>query len=118
MGASTRGQSFNPSDPAKVARSRMGNIGQWYPGANESGAIPNVSFGGVSNGINSGLGNIPYTNENPVFSFIDNLNVVRGTHAFKFGIYIERMRKDEVGGTNTRGAFDFGRNTNNPFDAN
>ena len=118
QGASTRGQSFNPSDPSKVARSLMGNIGQWYPGANESGAIPNVTFGGVSNGINSGLGNIPYTNENPVFSFIDNLNIVRGTHAFKFGIYVERMRKDEVGGTNPRGAFDFGRNTNNPFDAN
>ncbi len=32
--------------------------------------------------------------------------------------YIERMRKDEVGGTNPRGAFAFGRNTNNPFDSN
>jgi hypothetical protein len=118
MGVSSRGQTFNPSDPSKVARSLMGNIGQWYPNSNESGAIPNVSFGGVQNGINSGLGNIPYTNENPVFSFIDNFSKLYGTHSLKFGIYIERMRKDEVGGTNTRGAFDFGRNTNNPFDSN
>lgn len=118
FGVSTRGQAFNPSDPSKVARSKMGNIGQWYPAGNESGAIPNVSFGGVQNGINTGLGNIPYHNENPVFTFVDNQSKVIGTHTFKFGIYIERMRKDEVGNGNTRGALDFGRNTNNPFDAN
>jgi hypothetical protein len=118
VGVSTRGQAFNPSDPSKVARSKMGNIGQWYPSGNESGAIPDVSFGGVPNGINSGLGNIPYHNENPVFTFIDNHSKIVGTHNFKFGVYIERMRKDEVGSGNTRGSFDFGRNTNNPFDSN
>jgi hypothetical protein len=118
MGVSTRGQAFNPSDPSLIARNKMGNIGQWYPGGNESGAIPDVSFGGVTNGINGGIGNIPYHNENPVFSWVDNITKVVGTHVLKAGIYIERMRKDEVGGGNTRGAFDFGRNTNNPFDSN
>lgn len=118
FGVSTRGQAFNPSDPSKVARSKMGNIGQWYPAGNESGAIPNISFGGVQNGINTGLGNIPYHNENPVFTFVDNQSKVMGAHTFKFGIYVERMRKDEVGKGNTRGAFTFDRNTNNPFDAN
>ena len=118
FGVSTRGQAFNPSDPSKVARSTMGNIGQWYPAGNESGAIPDVSFGGVQNGINGGLGNIPYHNENPVFSFVDNHSKVIGSHMLKAGVYIERMRKDEVGSLNTRGAFDFGRNTNNPFDSN
>ena len=118
MGGTTRGQTFNPVDKEKVARSRMGNIGQWYPASNESGAIPNVTFGGVPNYINPSLGNIPYTNENPVFTFADNLSKVWGTHTFKAGVYIERMRKDEVGGPNTRGAFAFGRNSNNPLDAN
>jgi hypothetical protein len=118
FGASNRAQTFNPTDPSLSARSKMGNIGQWYPQANESGAIPNVSFGGVQSGINSGLGNIPYTNRNPVITFADNLNWMKGSHALKFGIYLERMRKDEVGGANTRGAFDFGRNVNNPFDSN
>jgi hypothetical protein len=118
MGASTRGQAFNPSDPSLIARSKMGNIGQWYPAGNESGAIPDVSFGGVQNGINNGIGNIPYHNENPVFTWVNNVNKILGTHALKFGLYIERMRKDEVGGANTRGSFDFGRNTNNPFDSN
>jgi len=118
MGASTRGQTFNPTDPDRIARSKMGNIGQWYPGGNESGAVPDVTFGGVASAINGGIGNIPYTNENPVFSWIDNVTKVLGTHTLKAGIYIERMRKDEVGSANTRGSFDFGRNTNNPFDSN
>lgn len=118
VGASNRAQTFNPSDPSLIARSKMANIGQWYPQGNESGAIPDVSFGGVASGINGGIGNIPYTNRNPVFSFVDNVSWMKGTHAFKFGFYFERMRKDEVGSGNTRGSFDFGRNTNNPFDSN
>ena len=118
FGATTRGQTFNPVDPQKVARARMGNIGQWYPQSNESGAIPNVTFGGVPNYINPSLGNIPYTNENPVFTFTDNFSKLLGRHSLKFGIYIERMRKDEVGGPNTPGAFDFGRNANTPLDTN
>ena len=118
MGASNRSQTFNPTDPSLVARAKMGNVGQWYPNGNESGAIPDVSFGGVTNAINGGIGNIPYTNRNPVFSWVDNVSWVRGSHALKFGIYLERMRKDEVGSGNTRGSFDFGRNTNNPFDSN
>jgi hypothetical protein len=118
FGATTRGQTFNPVDASKVARSRMGNIGQWYPNSNESGAIPNVTFGGVPNYINASLGNIPYTNENPVFTFTDNVSKLWGRHSIKAGIYIERMRKDEVGGPNTRGAFAFDRNANNPLDSN
>ncbi len=118
VGATTRGQTFNPVDKSKVARSQMGHIGQWYPSSNESGAIPNVTFGGVPNYINPSLGNIPYKNENPVFTFTDNISKVLGTHTLKAGVYIERMRKDEVGSPNTRGAFAFGRNTNNPLDTN
>lgn len=118
IGATTRGQTFNPVDKEAVSRARMGNMPQWNPGANESGAIPNITFGGVQNYINPSLGNIPYTNENPVFTFTNNFSRLAGTHSIKAGFYIERMRKDEVGGANTRGAFAFGRNTNNPFDSN
>lgn len=49
---------------------------------------------------------------------MDNLTKVFGTHTLETGVYIERMRQDEVGSGNTRGSFDFGRNTNNPFDSN
>ncbi len=118
VGASTRGQTFNPVEPEKIARARIPGLGQWYPQSNESGAIPNMTFGGVQNYINPSQGNIPYTNENPVFTFADNFSWLKSSHSLKFGVYIERMRKDEVGGPNTRGSFDFGRNTNNPLDTN
>ncbi|HYK90550.1 MAG TPA: TonB-dependent receptor [Acidobacteriota bacterium] len=118
FGATTRGQTFNPVDPNKVSRSLMGNIGQWYPASAESHAIPNITFGGVQNYINPSLGNIPYTNENPVFAWTDNFNRLMGKHTLKLGVYIERMRKDEVGGPNTRGSFAFDRDTNNPLDTN
>jgi hypothetical protein len=118
VGASTRGQTFNPVEPEKVARTQISGLGQWYPQSNESGAIPNMTFGGVQNYINPSLGNIPYTNENPVFTWADNFSWLKSSHSLKFGVYIERMRKDEVGGPNTRGSFDFGRNTNNPLDTN
>ncbi|NWF82992.1 MAG: TonB-dependent receptor [Bryobacteraceae bacterium] len=118
LGGTTRGQTFNPVEPEKVARSRMGNIGQWYPQSNESGAIPNVTFGGVPNYINPSLGNIPYTNENPVITVSNNFSKLWGAHSLKMGLYFERMRKDEVGSPNTRGAFAFDRNVNNPLDAN
>ena len=118
IAASSRDLNFDATDRSLIARSRMGDIGQWFPHANESGAIPDVSFGGVANGINNGIGNIPYRNRNPVFTWVGNLSRLVGTHALKFGLYVERMRKDEVGGANTRGAFEFGRDTNNPFDSN
>ena len=71
----------------------MGNIGQWFPASNESHAIPSVTFGGnVQNSINPNPGNIPYTNENPVFAWTDNFSILVGKHAMKFGAYIERMK--------------------------
>jgi len=118
VGASTRGQTFNPTEPEKVARTRIPGLGQWYPQSNESGAIPDMTFSSVQNYINPSLGNIPYTNENPVFTWADNFSWLKGSHSLKFGVYIERMRKDEVGGPNTRGSFNFDRNTNNPNDTN
>src|SRR3954471_8324836 len=86
MGASSRGQAFNPSDPSLISRDKMANIGQWYPAGNESGAIPDVTFPGVANAINGGIGNIPYHNENPVFTWVYNMTKVQGTHTVKSGV--------------------------------
>ena len=81
IAASSRDLNFDATDRSLIARSRMGDIGQWFPHANESGAIPDVSFGGVANGINNGIGNIPYRNRNPVFTRVGNLSRLVGTHA-------------------------------------
>ena len=106
-------------DPQVAARSLLGNVPQWYQdGPGTKPYIPNLVFGGVpsSNAPNAGLGNIPYDNWNHIYSFVDNLSKVWKTHQFKAGMYIEHTGKYQVGNGNYRGAFDFTRDANNPFD--
>ncbi|MBI1899059.1 MAG: carboxypeptidase regulatory-like domain-containing protein [Acidobacteria bacterium] len=111
---------FDPIDKQAVDRSKMGNPPQWFKDEKPSvNYIPNVSFGGQpANPVNSSLGNIPYQNWNDIYSFVDNISKVWGTHNLKAGIYIERTGKFQVGNSNYLGTFNFSRNTNNPFDTN
>ncbi|MGH9786696.1 MAG: hypothetical protein ACRD88_21210, partial [Terriglobia bacterium] len=110
----------DPIDTQIVDRSRMGAPPEWFkqtePAAN---FIPNVVFGGQpANPANSTLGNIPYRNGNDIYSFVDNITKVWRNHSFKAGFYIERTGKFQVGGGNYRGAFNFMRDPNNPFESN
>ena len=78
-----------------------------------------MSFSGVSNYANPSLATgLPYYNANAIFSFVDNVSKIAGTHSWKFGLYVERTRKVE---RNTpipaRGTLRFDRNTNNPIDS-
>ena len=36
----------------------------------------------------------PYFNQNTIYSFIDNISKVKGTHVFKVGIYYEHTQED------------------------
>ena len=138
----TYGQSYshiyyNILNPEKLQRSAMNNIPQWFTGANgvsvpeksRSGyppgwlhedLIPNVSFG--STPVSSptiGLSNTPYENWNQIYSFTDNVTKIWGNHTIKAGAYIEHTGKfatNQSGTSNLyRGTFDFGQNTNNPY---
>jgi hypothetical protein len=126
FGKSRNNLYFYPVDPSKMDRSLIGNPPEWY---SDSGTgvtyldsvsyIPNLTFGGgTPNTVTTTFGNIPYENYNNIWSFVDNLNVVRGAHNIKAGIYVERTQKYQVGGGNFRGAFNFSRNVNNPLDSN
>ena len=125
FGKSRNNLYFYPLDPQKMSRDKIGSPAEWYK---DSGTgvtyldsvsyIPNLVFGGNPNPVNASFGNIPYENYNNIWSFVDNINKVAGAHNFKAGIYIERTQKYQVGGGNFRGAFNFGRNANNPLDAN
>jgi hypothetical protein len=106
-------------NPEVAARSLLGTVPQWYQdGPGTKPYIPNLVFGGVpaANAPNAGLGNIPYDNWNHIYSFVDNLSKVWKTHQFKIGTYIEHTGKYQVGNGNYRGAFDFTRDTSNPYD--
>jgi len=103
-----------------VARSRMGNVPQWFPDSNVPDYAPNVGFGGQpSSTINLSLGVSPYRYSDPVWVVSDNLAKVWNTHTFKVGFHIEHAvidSQDERG--LNRGSFDFSRDVNSPFDSN
>ncbi len=125
FGKSRNNLYFYPKDEAKMDRALIGNPAQWYPDAktgvtyrDKVNYIPNLQFGGNPNPADVRFGNIPYENYNNIWSFVDNVSKVSGSHNFKAGVYIERTQKYQVGGGNYRGAFNFGRTSNNPLDAN
>ncbi len=128
FGKSRNNLYFDPVDKQALDRSKMGNPPQWFADAASAGGylpaasanyVPNVTFGGQpSNPVNSGLGNVPYQNWNDIYSIVNNISKVYRTHNLKAGVYIERTGKFQVGGGNYRGAFNFSRDVNNPFDSN
>lgn len=125
FGKSRNNLYFYPRDPEKLDRSRIGNPPEWFKDSgtgvtylNAVNYIPNLTFGGNPNPVTAHFGNIPYENYNNIWSFVDNISKVWNSHTFKAGIYIERTQKYQVGGGNYRGDFNFGRNANNPLDAN
>jgi hypothetical protein len=124
-------------DDSKLSRSLMNNVPQWYKGdisaakgtsrqgfgagwINED-LVPDVSFGGTPvNAPTLNLANPPYENWNDIWTFTDNVSKVMGSHNLKAGIYVEHTGKFATlqgGNDKYRGAFDFGRNVNNPYDS-
>lgn len=111
---------YYPEEPDRVRKSATGiALGQWYPDLNPDGFIPNMTFASVPNYANPSMANgVPYYNSNTIFSIVENLTKLAGRHAFKFGVYFERTRKDQSANAITRGAISFDRNVNNPLDTN
>jgi hypothetical protein len=92
------------------------NPPQLFPNANAENFIPNFTYG---------LGSSPYTNmagqpavsDNPIDDIGDNFFMLRGNHAFKFGVYVQYVRQiqNNFNVPNT-GTFDFSSDTSNPGD--
>jgi hypothetical protein len=125
FGKSRNNLYFFPLEPAKIGREKVGNPAEWYKDAGSGVSyidavnyMPNLTFGGNPNPAVTTFGNIPYENYNNIWSFVDNVNKIIGSHNLKAGIYIERTQKFQVGGGNYRGAFNFSRSANNPIDTN
>ncbi len=125
FGKSRNNLYFYPEDPAKIDRALIGNPPEWYKDSgtgvtytDKISYMPNLQFGGNPNPPDVRFGNIPYENYNNIWSFVDNVSKVLGSHSIKGGVYIERTQKFQVGGGNNRGAFNFSRSSSNPLDAN
>jgi hypothetical protein len=109
-----------PDEIKKVLRSAIGyTLGQWYPQSNAGGYIPRFSFGGVPNAANVSYDNRLLTGGTDfTFNTNVNLSITKGTHNFKIGWDIMRMREYEGEASIFSGTFDFGKNVLNPLDTN
>jgi Carboxypeptidase regulatory-like domain len=121
VGVSQNTLYYYPDDYGKVDRVRLGiAIPQRNPALNPFNVIPNMTFGSVQNAANPSLSNgVPYWNRNTIYSLVDNVSKIYGTHTLKAGLYLERTRKVQFASTDTRGTIKFDRDTtNNYLDAN
>jgi hypothetical protein len=121
FGASENTRDYYAQEVNTVSRKTTGiTVSQWYPGNNPDGLIPNMSFGGVSNAASPNLPTVfPYYNANTIFSVVDNVSKVAGTHTLKAGFYFERSRKVEQNTpTPGRGTLVYDRSSTNPVDTN
>ena len=108
---------FGPSVSKLRADGRDGNISRGVNGidlpllfpVDAATPIPDFSFCCTPNTSFtwSYLGAVPFYNSNTTLDFSDNLTKVAGRHVFKFGIFVQRSRKDQPAWGNVNGQFNF-----------
>jgi hypothetical protein len=110
----------NPQYPDLVNRTKLGIlIPMRNPSLNTLDLIPNMTFSSIQNYANPSIDNpTPLFWRNSIFSFIDNVSKIYGTHTFKTGIYYEHatMRTNQF--DSIRGSVSFNTDSNNPLDSN
>lgn len=111
---------YAPQFPDLVNRAKLGiNIAQRNPSLNPLNLIPNMTFSSIQNYANPSMSDgTPYFNQNTIYSFIDNVSKIKGSHVLKAGIYIEKTQKIQSAGPPVRGTVSFNTDSNNPGDAN
>jgi hypothetical protein len=110
---------FRDEDLKKVQRDTIGfRAGQLHPETNPLNIIPNASFGGVTNPIAITFDSrTPLTTTHEILTFSDNLTKNFASHTIKLGFYFDRLwAANQTTGGAFNGAFNFGRNVNNPLE--
>lgn len=115
-----KGPPVSDADLQRMVRTNVGFlVGQFHPEINPYNVVPMASFGGIPGAPSLSYdGRFPLRGADTVFDFSDNLTYMHGAHTFKFGIFLERVRNYEGERGNFAGNINFGRDTNNLFDAN
>jgi hypothetical protein len=115
------GPPLNAEELKNVLRSERGlsTLGQFFPGNNPLGVIPQASYGGVPNAAAITYdGRFPLRGADTAFNLSNNTTHSMGPHTFKAGIAFERVRNYEGEQGTYGGSFSFSRDVNNPFDSN
>lgn len=113
--------SVGPSHTLSIADGANGNISRGKNGIdlallypiNSDQAIPDMKFGGLGNVAFEGsyLGATPWKQANTTINVNDNVTWVRNAHTYKFGLFYQRSRKDQIAWGNINGQFEFGTGT-------
>jgi hypothetical protein len=104
-----------------VLRSTNGiRLGQFNPQSNPYGFIPEMTFSGIPAPPNFTIDSrTPIDCGDEVLQLSNSLSIIKDTHTFKFGFYLQRNWSSEgIRANSFNGRFDFGRDVNNPGDAN
>jgi hypothetical protein len=111
---------YGPEFPNLVSRTALGiDIPARNPALNPLNLIPQMSFSSIQNYANPSLASTnPYFNQNTIWSGIDNVSKVKGSHVFKMGIYYEHTKKVQSAGVANMGTLSFNTDSNNPNDSN
>jgi hypothetical protein len=111
---------FTPEFPDRVNRTKLGiNIPQRNPALNPLNLIPDMTFSSVQNYANPTMNDgTPYFNQNTIWTFVDNMSKILGTHTLKMGVYFERTQKLQSASPPVRGNISFNTDSNNPGDSN
>ena len=114
------GPFLSDAELAKVQRKTYNfTLGQFFPGQNPLGIIPQASFGGVPSAAAITYdGRLPLRGADTLITFSDNLTWTKVNHTLKTGIYFERVRNYEGATSTFGGNFAFARDVNNPLDSN
>lgn len=111
----------NAANADALSRTRTGiNMPLLYPEAVQRDFIPVFTFNGtrLANSPGFGTGNAPFVNYNDTTDINANTTKVASKHVFKFGMYLQRSRKDQTSFANANGNYNFGDNPQNPLDTN
>ena len=124
FGIENQGVRIDVDDPSVIQRAKWGNLPKWFPvkfqeGVTDPSYAPDIIFGGQPVNPPGMMGNnIPWSNISRNWPFTHNMTKIAGTHQIKFGLFTEMIRKADPTPGNYRGAYNFSRNTSNPFDSN
>jgi hypothetical protein len=114
--------------PSSYRSSTTANNGNLTVGANHinlpllfpvssTTSIPDVGYGGNGQSYPyTYFGATPWYQANTTINVNDNLTWVKANHTFKFGIFYQRNRKDQIAWGNSNGQFNFNNcaTSNNP----
>ena len=113
------GEDIVPDLLDRNTRSKIGFVaGQYSPGVNPLGLIPNATFGGVPSPANLFLDNrTPLLSTRMNIPLSDNLTKIYGGHVLKTGMLAERIFSTANAANPFNGSYSFARDVNNPLDS-